>query len=64
VLDLSAGIYSAGTYSSSYLKGLKCALSLLGVCGAAMTEPYTPFGEAERERVNAALNQLRPRIEA
>ncbi|MCC6369266.1 MAG: dihydrodipicolinate synthase family protein [Bryobacterales bacterium] len=61
VLDVSEGIYSAGTYASSYLKGLKYALSLLGICMDAMAEPYSPFEAEHRERVARALVELQAR---
>ncbi|MBI4908761.1 MAG: dihydrodipicolinate synthase family protein [Acidobacteria bacterium] len=55
---LSAGIYSAGTYSSSYLKGLKCALSIAGLCGPAMAVPYVPWSDSESARIAAAMKLL------
>lgn len=58
VIRLSAGIYSAGTYSSSYLKGLKGALSIAGLCSPAMAVPYGPWGESERARIAAAMSAL------
>jgi 4-hydroxy-tetrahydrodipicolinate synthase len=36
---------------SSYLKGLKCAVSLLGICEDFMAEPFCAFGSAERAKV-------------
>ncbi|MCL4854981.1 MAG: dihydrodipicolinate synthase family protein [Bryobacteraceae bacterium] len=51
VLQISAGIYASNSYASSYLRGLKCALSLAGICSEAMAEPYGPLEAAERERI-------------
>lgn len=59
VLRVSSGIYSEGSYSSSYLKGIKCALSLAGLSTAAMVEPYVPWGEPERQRIREAMETLR-----
>ncbi len=61
VLEVSASIY-AGTYSSSYLKGLKCTLSLLGLCEGSLAEPYGTLGEADRTRIAASLASLRERF--
>lgn len=61
VLDISEGIYSAGAYASSYLKGLKYALSLLGICMDGMAEPYSPLEAGHRERVAKALVELQAR---
>lgn len=58
VLRLSRGIYSAGTYSSSYLKGMKCALSIAGLCGTAMAVPYEPWGDDQRRQIAATMGQL------
>jgi 4-hydroxy-tetrahydrodipicolinate synthase len=55
ILLLSRELYGLGTYSSSYLKGMKCALSVLGFGSGALTEPYKGFDSTERERVVTAL---------
>ncbi len=63
VIEISNGVYSAGTYASSYLKGIKCAAHLLGLIGPAMAWPYEPFGAAEvasmGERLTALVTKLR-----
>ena len=51
VMRISATIYRVGRYDSSYLKGLKCAVSLLGICEDFMAEPFRAFGSAERAKV-------------
>jgi len=58
ILSLSRGIYGLGTYSSSYLKGLKCALSLMGFGTGALVEPYQGFETAERDRIAAVLTRF------
>lgn len=50
-------IYQAGLHESAVIKGLKCALSHLGLCGEAMTEPFGPLGDAERARVRVVLEE-------
>jgi dihydrodipicolinate synthase/N-acetylneuraminate lyase len=52
VLRLGKGIYSAG---GSYLRGLKCALSIAGLCSDVMAEPFQPFGFEDREMVRRTL---------
>lgn len=61
VLEISAGIYNAGTYSSSYLKGLKTALHLLGICEPYLAEPYHGLEQADRDRIAANLEKLNAR---
>jgi len=58
ILAISRTVYGVGRYGSSYLKGLKCALSLLGICDDFMAEPFHRFREPEREKVRAALEEL------
>jgi dihydrodipicolinate synthase/N-acetylneuraminate lyase len=58
VMQISTTIYSVGQYGSSYLKGLKCALSLLGICSDFMAEPFHKFNEPERMRIFQLLEEL------
>ena len=51
-------LYSIGKHSSSFIKGVKCALSCLGICDDAMAEPFQRFGQQERVQVRDALRQL------
>jgi 4-hydroxy-tetrahydrodipicolinate synthase len=55
VMTISSGVYNVRPDGSSYLRGMKCALSLLGSCRNIMAEPYEPLGPAETEAVRAAL---------
>ncbi len=50
-----AGVYGIGKSDSSYLRGLKTALSCLGICSGFLAEPYESFGPAERAQVRQAL---------
>lgn len=58
VLDLSDALYTVGHYGSSIIKGLKCALSLSGICDDFMADPFHRFREAEREVVAGRLRKL------
>ncbi len=51
-------IYRVGRHASAVIKGIKCALSLLGICDDFMAEPFSPFHKPERERVRAVLTSL------
>jgi len=56
---LSLGrVYQVGRHASTVIKGVKCALSLLGVCDDFMAEPFHRFREPERERVRQVLVEL------
>ena len=58
VMQISTSIYKVGRFGSSYLKGLKCALSVMGICSDFMAEPFHRFNEPERKRIEEALEQL------
>ena len=58
VIQISTTLYGVGHYSSSYLKGLKCALSVKGICSDFMAEPFHRFRKPERERISDILTEL------
>lgn len=51
IMQISSTVYHVTSENSSYLRCLKCAVSLMGICGDALAEPFEPLGPAERERV-------------
>ncbi|HOC57150.1 MAG TPA: dihydrodipicolinate synthase family protein [Verrucomicrobiota bacterium] len=51
-------VYAIGRHASAVIKGLKCSLSLLGICSDVMAEPLTCFAPPERARVRAVLAEL------
>jgi dihydrodipicolinate synthase/N-acetylneuraminate lyase len=55
VILISSAIYTVSDSESSYLRGLKCALSCLGLCSDVMAEPFQPFSEAERNTIRERL---------
>ena len=59
VMQIDATIYTVGRYGSSFLKGLKCALSCLGICSDFLAEPFHRFREPEREVIRRYLEELR-----
>ena len=58
IMKISTSIYNVGHYGSSYLKGLKCALSIMGICNDFMAEPFHKFREPERQKVKNLLEEL------
>jgi dihydrodipicolinate synthase/N-acetylneuraminate lyase len=51
-------LFRVGRHASTVIKGLKCSLSLLGVCDDFMAEPFHRFREPERQRVRQILVEL------
>lgn len=59
IIDISANLYHIGHYpGSSYLKGIKCALSVMGICADFMAEPFHSFREPERQKVKKYLQKI------
>ena len=58
VMRISNNLYRIGRHSSAIIKGLKCALALLGVCDDFLAEPFHRFREPEREKVKRLLSEL------
>jgi len=63
VMAISTSLYHVGGYSSSVIKGIKCALSCLGVCDDFMAEPFRRFRAEERARVQHHLPGLTAGVE-
>jgi len=58
VMALSEAIYQVGKHGSAIIKGLKCSLSILGICDDFMAAPFHRFHEAEREIIRGRLGEL------
>ncbi len=62
IMYISNTIYKVGRYGSSYLKGVKCSCSLLGICSDYMAVPYHHFNAPERKKVQEYLETLGAKI--
>lgn len=59
IMQISTTIYCVGKHGSSYLKGLKCACSLLGIIkDDFVASPFRKFREPERCKIREALDRL------
>jgi dihydrodipicolinate synthase/N-acetylneuraminate lyase len=63
VMHISSSLYQIGHHPSSIIKGIKCALSCMGVCDDFMAEPFHRFRAAERARVQDHLAELTAGVE-
>jgi dihydrodipicolinate synthase/N-acetylneuraminate lyase len=57
VMTISRGVYSVGESESSYLRGLKTAMSILGIGNGCMAEPYQALAACEREQLGRAVSE-------
>ncbi|MDR1981270.1 MAG: dihydrodipicolinate synthase family protein [Tannerellaceae bacterium] len=58
IMQISMSLYTVGRYASSYIKGLKTTLNMLGICSDFVAEPFHRFGHAERETIKKGLIEL------
>jgi len=55
---LARSLYTVGRHSSAIIKGIKCSLSLMGICEDALAEPFHRFREPERKIIAERLREL------
>lgn len=58
VMEISSSIYTIGNSPGKILQGLKCVLSLMGICNDTLALPYQSFENQQREKIRLALNRL------
>ena len=58
VMHVSSLIYGVGHHNSSFVKGVKCALSLMGICSGNLAAPREPFNAADRVLIRSRLIEL------
>ncbi len=58
VMQVCATIYSNGKYGSSYLKGLKAGLSILGICSDFLASPFNKFDDIHKENIRKAIVEI------
>lgn len=58
VIRVNSTVFSVGQFESSFIKGLKCALSLLGICNDFLAEPFHRFREPQRDMVHKHMVEL------
>jgi 4-hydroxy-tetrahydrodipicolinate synthase len=56
-------IYTQGDGESSVVRGLKCALSIAGICSDVVAEPWAPLGPASRDNVKRAIEETRRQLD-
>ncbi len=59
VIQMTSKIYTAGKYPSSTINGIKCALSLMGICDDFVSEPFLKFDDMEKQAIKNTLEELK-----
>lgn len=63
VMEISTKIYTLGSYGSSYLKGVKGALSALGIIESNLAMPFNAFEEKEMLQVITNVKSIQESIQ-
>lgn len=58
VMQICTTLYTVGCYGSSYLKGVKTSLSILGICSDFLASPFNPFDSEHRSIIDKAIQEL------
>ncbi|MEX2513061.1 MAG: dihydrodipicolinate synthase family protein [Cyclobacteriaceae bacterium] len=58
VMEISSELYALGSYGSSYLKGLKAALSILEISNGYLATPMAAFGEEKLNLIRDKMTRL------
>ncbi len=52
-------IYSLTESAGSNIKGIKCALQHMGICGNTMTEPFSSYSKPQQQQISSLLKDLK-----
>jgi 4-hydroxy-tetrahydrodipicolinate synthase len=58
VIEFGSAVYRCAENPANPLRGLKCALAAMGICGDFVTSPLQPYSTAERESVRQYVSSL------
>ena len=58
VIQIEKKIYNVGVGSSKYIKSIKCALSVLGICNDYVAQPFQKYGKSECNVLKKNLKKM------
>jgi 2-dehydro-3-deoxy-D-pentonate aldolase len=58
VMMIDSTIFSVGKHKSRIIKGIKCALSVMGICNDYVAVPLRKFRSEERKKIEQHIEQL------
>ncbi len=64
IMRISSLLYGVGRHVSSFIKGVKCSLDLMGICSDVMSQPFNRFREEERALIRERLISLGVKVSA
>ncbi|ALJ01641.1 dihydrodipicolinate synthase family protein [Rufibacter tibetensis] len=63
VLEISSHLYTVSSCGTSYLKGVKAALSVLGICSDFMAEPHQSYQAEEKLKIRGYLKEIKSNMQ-
>jgi 4-hydroxy-tetrahydrodipicolinate synthase len=54
-VEFDTAVYRSAAHPANPVRGLKCALSMMGICSSNLTLPLRPYSHEERDRVEKYL---------
>ncbi len=63
VLEISSRLYTVDKSGTSYLKGVKATLGLLGICSDYLAQPHRRFEGEEKEKVREHLKEIQRQLQ-
>lgn len=58
LMKITTSIYTIGATSSSYLKGVKCSLGILGLCSDFVAAPLCKFAGSQKDQLKSLVNDI------
>src|SRR5699024_6871649 len=57
IIEISSTIYTLSESSASFLQGVKCSLSLMGICNDYLAKPFQAFSGKKKNIIQKFLDQ-------
>lgn len=58
IIQIEDKVYNVGHEGSKYIKSIKCALSIMGICNGFVAMPFREFGPEQQKQLAANLQEM------
>jgi 4-hydroxy-tetrahydrodipicolinate synthase len=63
VLEISSRLYTVSNCGTSYLKGVKAALSIMGICSDFIAEPHRSYQAEDKLKIRGHLKEIESKMQ-